>query len=126
MCYGTCKYEYSFGPHEMTGECSIYEKLGTSEMPKDAACVNPIYEEELVMLGEYRNLGFVGVEEIQGESEVSHAFYLPKCDTEEVLDNIAADIDEIKDHLETDGPYAVKEDIEMLVELQDKLTGEEE
>lgn len=43
MCYGTCKYEYSFGPHEMTGECSIYLLLGTDNMPEDATCMNPTY-----------------------------------------------------------------------------------
>ena len=40
MCYGICDYEYS------NGECSIYHLLGTNEMPKDAACKNPIYEGE--------------------------------------------------------------------------------
>lgn len=45
MCYGTCKYEYHFGPaSEMSGECSIYKLLGTEQMPDDATCVNPIYE----------------------------------------------------------------------------------
>ena len=39
MCYGMgCKYEYNFGPHEMTGECSIYHLLGTDKMPEDAEC----------------------------------------------------------------------------------------
>ena len=33
-----CKYEYNFGPHEMTGECSIYHLLGTDKMPEDAEC----------------------------------------------------------------------------------------
>ena len=44
MCYGTCKYEYSFGNHEMTGECSIYHLLGTDQMPEDAECVRQAYE----------------------------------------------------------------------------------
>ena len=118
-----CKYEYNFGPHELTGECSIpFEILGTNDMPEDAVCIMKS-KEEVTMLGEYRNLGYVGVDEIQGESEVSHAFYLPKCDTEEVLDNIAADVDEVLDTLEEQGQEGIKEAIEMLVELNDKLTG---
>ena len=127
MCYGMgCKYEIDYGHHELTGECSLpFEILGTSEMPKDATCVNPDYEGNDIVLGEYRNLGFVGVDEIQGESEVSHAFYLPKEDAEEVLNNIAADVDEIKDTLEEMGVDAIPDVIEMLVELMDKLTGEE-
>ena len=39
MCYGNgCKYEINYGPHELTGECSISDKLGTNDMPLDAEC----------------------------------------------------------------------------------------
>lgn len=117
MCYGMgCKYENSYD-----GECSVY-----GDAPYDGICVNPDYEGNDIVLGEYRNLGFVGVDEIQGESEVSHTFYLPKEDAEEVLNNIAADVDEIKDTLEEMGVDAIPDVIEMLVELMDKLTGEGE
>lgn len=39
MCYGICKYEYSFGLHELTGECSICNLLGIEDMPSDAECM---------------------------------------------------------------------------------------
>lgn len=39
MCFGMgCKYEYNFGPHEITGECGISSLLGTDKMPEDAEC----------------------------------------------------------------------------------------
>ena len=41
-----CKYEYNFGPHEMTGECSIYHLLGTDKMPEDAMCTTKCEESE--------------------------------------------------------------------------------
>ena len=47
MCYGMgCKYEYNFGPHEMTGECSICDLLGTDGMPEDVMCTTKCEENE--------------------------------------------------------------------------------
>lgn len=78
------------------------------------------------MQGEYREVKYIDVEEIQGQEEVTETYYIGKSDVENVLDCIQGDVDEILNTLEQDGPDGISEAIEMLVELQDKLQKEAE
>lgn len=74
---------------------------------------------------EYREVEYIGVEEIQGQEEVTEAYYLGKSDVETLMNCIQADVDEVLDILEEQGSDGISEAIEMLVELQDKLQGGE-
>ena len=77
------------------------------------------------MQGEYREVEYIGVEEIQGQEEVTESYYLGKSDVESVLNCITADVDEILNTLEQEGSDGIAEAIEMLTELADKLQGGE-